>query len=184
MAHRAQPRGTTPRPRSGAETRRTPFPRRGGQEELPHVRGQRQWPRVPGCDGAGMAERSYPTSEVGAGAGRSYPTSEVRGGSREELPNVRSQGQRPRVPGCDSTGADKRSYPMSEVRGSGREELPHARGQGRRPRQATPHPRSDGCAGTGGPRGAIPCSRSGGAAVRRYPSSKVRNNDCALLQQP
>ena len=28
--------------------------------------------------------------------------------------------------------------------------------------------------GTGGLRGATPCSRSGGAAVRRYPSSKVR----------
>ena len=45
-----------------------------GQEELPHIRGQGQWPRVPGCDGAGMAERSYPMSEV-------------RGGSREEQPH-------------------------------------------------------------------------------------------------
>jgi len=26
--------------------------------------------------------------------------------------------------------------------------------------------------------------RSGGAAVRRYPSSKVRSNGCALLEQP
>ena len=34
------PRGITPRPRSG------------------------QWLRVPGCDGAGTAERSYPASEV------------------------------------------------------------------------------------------------------------------------
>ena len=44
-----------------------------GREELPHVRGQRQLPRVPGCDGAGTAERCYPTSEV-------------RGGGCEELP--------------------------------------------------------------------------------------------------
>ena len=45
-------------------------------------------------------------------------------------------------------------------------------------------PRSGGCAGAGGPRGAIPRSRSGGAAVRRYPSSKVRSSGCALLEQP
>ena len=45
----------------------------GGQEELPHVRGQGQWPTVPGCDSAGTAERSYPASEV-------------RGRGWEELP--------------------------------------------------------------------------------------------------
>ena len=38
-----------------------------GREELPHVRGQGQRPRVPGCDGAGTAERSYPASEVRGG---------------------------------------------------------------------------------------------------------------------
>ena len=38
----------------------------------------------------------------------------------------------------------------------------------------TPCPRSHGCTGAGGPRGAIPRWGSGGAAVRRYPSSKVR----------
>jgi len=31
---------------------------------------------------------------------------------------------------------------------------------------------------------ATPHSRSGGAAVRRYPSSKVRSSSCALLEQP
>ena len=41
------------------------------QEELPHIRGQGQQPRVPGCDGTGTAKRSYPTSEA-------------RGGGREE----------------------------------------------------------------------------------------------------
>ena len=36
----------------------------------------------------------------------------------------------------------------------------------------------------GGPRGAIPHSRSEGAAVRRYPLSKVRSSSYALLEQP
>ena len=35
-------RGATPGPRSGAEAGKTPCPRAGGQEELPHARGQRQ----------------------------------------------------------------------------------------------------------------------------------------------
>ena len=82
----------TPRPRSGAEAGRTPCPKGGGQEELPQVGGQGQRPRVPDCEGAETAERSYPASEV-------------RAGSQEELPNVRGQGQWPRVPGCDGTGA-------------------------------------------------------------------------------
>ena len=46
-----------------------------GREELPHVQGQGQQPRVPGCDNAGMAERSYPSPKA-------------RGGSREELPRI------------------------------------------------------------------------------------------------
>ena len=56
-----------------------------GREELPHVRGQGQQLRVPGCDGAGMAERSYPVSEIGAATKRSYPASRVSG-NPEELP--------------------------------------------------------------------------------------------------
>ena len=66
--------GATPRPTAGAEAGRTPCPKGSGQEELPHVRGQGQRPRVPGCDGAGTAEKSYRS-----------PKSEVRGGGREEL---------------------------------------------------------------------------------------------------
>ena len=34
---------------------------------LPDVQGQGQQPRVPGCDGTGTAERSYPASEVRGG---------------------------------------------------------------------------------------------------------------------
>ena len=44
--------------------------------------------------------------------------------------------------------------------------------------------RSHGCTGAGKPRGAIPCWRSGRAAVRRYPSYKVRSSGCTLLEQP
>ena len=87
---KAQPRGATPHPRSGAEAGRTPCPQGGGQEELPHVRGQGQRPRVPDFDGTGTAERSYPASEVGERGGaaeRSYPVSEVRGGGQESLVN-------------------------------------------------------------------------------------------------
>ena len=58
----------------GAEAGRTPCPKGSGQEELPHVRGQGQRPRVPDCDGAGTAERSYPASEVRGGDKKSYPT--------------------------------------------------------------------------------------------------------------
>ena len=65
-----------------------PMPKGSGQEELPHVRGQGQWRRVPGCNGSGMAEWSYPMSEVGGAAGRSYPASEVRGGGREDQPSI------------------------------------------------------------------------------------------------
>ena len=54
----------------------------------------------------------------------------------------------------------------------------------RRPKGATLHPRSGGCAGAGGPRGATPCSRSEGAAVRRFHSSEVSSSSCTLLEQP
>ena len=81
---KAQPRGDTPRGKSGAEAGRNPCPKDGSQEELPHVRSQGQRPRVPGCNGAGTAEKSYPNPRSGAAAGRSYPTSEVRGRSRKD----------------------------------------------------------------------------------------------------
>ena len=67
-----------------------------GREELPHVQGQGQRPRVPGCDGAGMAERSYLSLRSGATARRScgreelphVPTPEVRDGDWEEQPHI------------------------------------------------------------------------------------------------
>ena len=140
-----------------------------GQEELPHV------PRS------------------GAEATR---TPFLKGSGQEELPHVRGQGQRRRVPGGNSAGMAERSYPSprseaaagssyprSKERGSGREELPHTRGQGRRPGGPTTCPRSGGCMGAGGPRGVIPHWRSGRAAVRRDPSSKVKSSGCALLEK-
>ena len=65
----------------------------------------------------------------------------------------------------------------------GWEELPQAQSQGWQLGGATPCPSSGGCTGAGGLRGATPRSRSGGATVRRYPSSKVRRSSCALLEQ-
>ena len=153
-AHRAQPRGATPRPRSGEEAGRTPCPRGSCQEELPHVRGQgrraggcpasearEQWPRVPGCDSPGGAERSYPTSKV-------------RGGGRKELSPAQGQGQGPggatpwpRSSGCTGAGGPRgaipcsrsggvavRRYPLSKERSSGCTLL-------EQPWRDTPHPR-------------------------------------------
>ena len=106
-------------------------------------------------------------------AKRSYPKSEVRGSDQEcqaamdrngrELPRIWGQGQWP-------GGATP--CPQAQARGGGQEDQPHAQGK------------SHGYVGTGRPRGAIPLWRSGMEAVRRYPSSKVRSNGCALLEQP
>ena len=94
------------------------------------------------------------------------------------------EGQRPRgVIPRPRSGALAESARLQRCRNS-REELPLIRGQGWWLGGATPCPRSSGCTGTGGSRGAIPRCRSGRAAVRRYPSSKVRSSGCALLEQP
>ena len=62
----------------GCESR---CPKRGG-EELPHVRGQGQRPRVPGCDSTGTPRGATPLPRS-VGAGRKHPASEVRGGQEE-----------------------------------------------------------------------------------------------------
>ena len=72
-------------------TKKTPCPKGGGQEELPHIRDQEQQPRVPDCDGAVTAERSYPASEVRGGGQEEIPHApkpEARGGGGEEQPHV------------------------------------------------------------------------------------------------
>ena len=53
--------------------------------ELPLAQGQGWQLTVPGCESAGAAQRSFPTSEVRGG---SYHTPEVRGSSREEQPHL------------------------------------------------------------------------------------------------
>ena len=89
-----------------------------GREELPHVRGQGQQPRVPDCDSAGTAERSYPTSKVGGGGWEEIPHAlkpEARGGGQEEQPHARGQwlwpgGPTPRC-GCVGTGGPRGAIP-------------------------------------------------------------------------
>ena len=79
------PRGVTPSPKSGAAA------------------------RVPDCDGAGTAERSYPASEVRGSSWEELPHApkpEARGGRWEELPHAT----------------------MPEARGGGREDQPHVQG--------------------------------------------------------
>ena len=114
-ANKERPRGTTPRPRSGAEAGRTPCPRGGSQKELPHVRGKGQRTRMPGWDSAGAAERSYPTSEV-------------RVSSRECQATTAQEQLRGATPHPRSGSAAGRSYPLPEARGGGREEQPHFQG--------------------------------------------------------
>ena len=87
----------------------------------------------------------------GAGAvEQRYPTSKVRS-SREGLPHVQGQGRRLRgaTPCPRSAAAAERSYPMSKVRGGGHEEIPHVQGKEQ-------------------------WLGFAGVAVKRYPTSKVR----------
>ena len=48
---------------------------------------------------------------------------------REELPQVRGQGQRLRVPGCYGTGTAERNHPTNEARVWGREDQPTSKEQ-------------------------------------------------------
>ena len=72
---------------------------------------------MPGSDGARMAERSYPESEV-------------RGSGREEPPHVQGRGGQPRgaTPHLRPGAAAGRNHPASEARGNGREEPHHIQG--------------------------------------------------------
>ena len=163
-----------------------------------------------GCDGAqGVAERSYPTSEVKgrsledpipegrqrrgvtpyqrSGAASQSARRRRRSKGREELPRVRGRGRRQggatprRRPGA----AAGRSYPV--------------RGQGRRLGGAAPYPRSAGCTGAGGPKELFHVQgREGwrcgdtsrpskeqrlrfvGGTLKRYPTSKVRETHVNL----
>ena len=67
----------------------------------------------------------------------------------------------------DAAQAVKRSYPMPEVGAMAERSNPTSKEQWLR-----------GC------RRAIPGSKSGGEAMRRYTSSKIRSSGCALVEQP
>ena len=86
-------------------------------------------------------------------------------------------GPRGTIPRSRSGGPVVRRYPSSKVRSSSCARLEE-------PWRDTPCPRRGGCTGAGGPRGAIPHWSSGRAAVKRYPSSKVRSSSCVFLEQP
>ena len=95
-----------------------------------------------------------PRLRSGLAAKRSCPRSEVRGGGQEELPHAQGQGQQPG--GATPQGAMavraqecERSYSMFKVRRGGCEEIPLIQGKEQWLRLA-------------------------GAAVKRYPMSKVR----------
>ena len=99
----------------------------------PHPRsGQR--PRMPGCDGAGKAEKSYPTSEARGGGERSHPATEqphvqgvvavrVQEGLEEPFHVEGQEGQREEIPliqGMEQqlcfAGAAMKRYPIPKVR--------------------------------------------------------------------
>ena len=98
-----QPRGATPRPRSGAEAGRTPYQKGDGQEELPRIRGQGRWP-------GGATPRPH------------APTPEAKGGGREEQPNFQ---------GAVATRAQEGLEELSHVEGQegGSEEIPFIQGK-------------------------------------------------------
>ena len=98
-----------------------------------------------------------------------YPTSEVRGGGREELQYVQGQGRRlRRATACPKSGeAAKRSKPTSRER--------RLHGQRRAERSySTYKVRRGGREETLLVQGKEQWLRFAGAAVKRYPTSKVR----------
>ena len=95
---------------------------------------------MPGCDGAGTAERSYPASEVWGGNKRSYPTSKVRGGGWEEL----SRAPKPKARGGGQEGQHHAQGAMAVQVQEGLEELSNGRVVVRR--YPSSKVRSSGCA--------------------------------------
>ena len=161
----------------------------GSQEELPHVRGQGQRPRVPDCDGAGTAEKEL------------LYVHGHRGGGREEIPSVRGQGRRAggTTPHPHAGGQGRRAggathaqgqelrreeLPASEDMGSSQEKLPHAPKPEAKGGGGEEQPHIQGAVAARAQEGLEELSHIGRVAVRKYPSSKVRSNGYALLEQP
>ena len=84
---------------------------------------------MPGCDGAGTAERSYPASEVRGGPGGLNPR--PRPGAVAERGNPSSKEQRLR-----GRRRAERSYSTFKVRRGGGEEIPLVQGKEQRLRFA------------------------------------------------
>ena len=127
--------------------------RKGGSEDIPLVQGKEQWLRF-----AGAAVKRYPTSKVRGSDKRSYPESEVGVVAKRSYPMP--PGPRPRAAAGRSNPTSKeqrlcrhrraeRSDSTFKVRRSGSEEIPLVQGKEQRLHFA-------------------------GAAVKRYPTSKVR----------
>ena len=76
---------------------------------------------MPGCNGAGTAEKNYPSPRSGAVAERSYPEYKVRGGGQEELPKSEVRGcgweDQPYVQGAVAMRAQKGLEELSHVEG-------------------------------------------------------------------
>ena len=75
----ARPRGATPRPRSGAEARRTHARRAAAKRSYPASK----------VRGGGREEQHHaPKPEARGGSQKEQPTPEARGGGREEQPHI------------------------------------------------------------------------------------------------
>ena len=123
---------------------------------------------------------AIPRPRPGSAAGRSYLTLQVRGGSREEQPHVQGQG-RPggAIPRPRSGATARRSYPTPEDRGRGWEKQPHIQEQWLHGCKRAKRSYSAIKVRRGGGeeipfiQGKEPRLRFAGAAVKRYPTSKV-----------
>ena len=110
---------------------------------------------MPGCDGTGMAKRSYPSPRSGAAAGRSYPS--TRSGAASERSYLVSEARveagrsnlTSKEPWLHGHRRASRSHLTLKVRKVGGEEIPILQGKEQRLRYA-------------------------GAAVKRYPTPKIR----------
>ena len=99
---------------------------------------------------------------------------------QEELPHIRGQGQRPRLPDCEGTGMAKRSNPVPEARSGGQEEPPHVQGalaaRAQEGLEELSHlkVRKGGCEEIPFIQGKEQRLCFAGAAVKRYPTPKVK----------
>ena len=115
MPEGRQPRGVTPRPRSGAAAESTRLQRRrNGREELPRVRSQGGQPR---------GDTQCPRSGAAARGVTSRPRSGRWPGGDTPPPKTRGQGQWPGGPTTHVQGA------VAVQAQEGLEELSHVEGQ-------------------------------------------------------